>query len=141
MKHVVTGIAADGSSFLESVTAHDGPVTESTSVGVYEHSSPPDLTRPASGIHLDLAPDIGTVTWRLIEFWAGRDIPFHHTDSVDITVVVHGSVDFAVDSETIGLDVGDVVVLNGAGHSWKTEDGCRLLVGMIGARPAGEAAQ
>ncbi|WP_207837197.1 hypothetical protein [Williamsia soli] len=138
MKHVVTGIADDGSSFLESVTVHDGPIVESGSVGVYEHSSVPDLTRPASGILLDLAPEPGTVTWRLIEFWPGRDIPFHHTDSVDISVVVDGTVDFAVDSETIGLDVGDVVVVNGAGHSWKTEVGCRLLVGMVGGRTAAE---
>lgn len=134
MKHVVTGIAEDGSSFLESVTVYDGPVTESASTGVYEHSSAPDITRPATGIHLDLAPDPGSVSWRLVEFWPGRDIPFHHTDSVDVTVVAHGTVDFAVDSETIGLDVGDVVVINGAGHSWKTESGCRLLVGMVGGR-------
>lgn len=133
MKHVVTGIAEDGSSFLESVTVHDGPVEESTSAEVYEHSAAPDLPRPATGILLDFAPQPGVVSWRIIEFWAGRDIPFHHTDSVDITVVVDGTVDFAVDAETIALAAGDVVVVNGAGHSWKTEAGCRLLVGMIGA--------
>ncbi len=65
----------------------------------------------------------------------GGDIPVHHTASVGVSVVVHGSVDFAVDSETIGLDVGDVLLVNGAGHSWNSEDGRRLLVGMIGAHP------
>ncbi|MBA4024717.1 MAG: hypothetical protein C0482_20370 [Gordonia sp.] len=139
MKHVVTGIGEDGKSFLESVSIYDDPTTGPTTISLFENSAVPLLARPVSGDLLEIAPEPGTVTWRIFAFHPGRATPFHHTDSIDISTVVDGTVEFAVDTESIALEAGDVVVVNGAGHSWNTELGCRLLVGMVGGnRPAAE---
>jgi hypothetical protein len=44
---------------------------------------------------------------------------FHRTDSVDVDIVISGSIVLELDEEDVTLDSGDVVVLNGNNHGWR----------------------
>jgi quercetin dioxygenase-like cupin family protein len=44
---------------------------------------------------------------------------FHRTDSVDVDIVLSGSIVLELDEEDVFLDAGDAVVLNGNNHGWR----------------------
>jgi mannose-6-phosphate isomerase-like protein (cupin superfamily) len=67
----------------------------------------------AAGVTLDEAD--GPVSF-------GGDRPgFHKTDSVDVDIVLAGSIVLELDDEEVALATGDVVVLNGSGHAWRND--------------------
>lgn len=59
----------------------------------------------------------------------------HHTDSVDIMVVLDGEIGLEQDDGiTVTLTKGDVLVQNGAAHRWrKTSVPCRICMIALGA--------
>jgi quercetin dioxygenase-like cupin family protein len=97
-------------------------------------ATPPAQPAQAAGAALDAAPEPGQLSWKLVEFPPGRSADSHHTASVDFATLIEGTVEFGTDAETVVLEPGDCVLINGVSHSWHTEPGCRLLVTMLGTR-------
>jgi quercetin dioxygenase-like cupin family protein len=60
----------------------------------------------------------------------------HHADTVDLDVVLAGSVDLILDDGEHPLAPGDSAVVTGVDHAWRAgPEGCRLSVMTIGAAP------
>jgi mannose-6-phosphate isomerase-like protein (cupin superfamily) len=64
-----------------------------------------------AGVTLNEASD-------LLAFDGGRP-GFHTTDSVDVDIVLSGSIVLELDEEEVVLNSGDVVVVNGNAHAWR----------------------
>ena len=64
-----------------------------------------------------------------------RAAGMHMTDSVDIVIVIEGTIGLeAEDGTVVDLKAGDVVVQNGAVHAWRHRDvPCRLCFVNLGA--------
>jgi hypothetical protein len=57
----------------------------------------------------------------------------HHTDTVDLDLVVTGSIDLLLDDGAHHLDTGDCVVITGVDHGWRAgAEGCTLSVVLLG---------
>jgi hypothetical protein len=138
---VVTGVDASG----RSCAVQDGPVTLRGFAGfdgilfsvLYDAPSAPSIAsggRVAETLDLGVPP--GTLSWKLIDYGPGVAFSMHHTDTVDLDLVVAGSVELILDDGAHPLEAGDTAVVTGVDHSWRTgPDGCRLSVMSIGVVP------
>jgi quercetin dioxygenase-like cupin family protein len=79
----------------------------------------------------------GTI-FRLVRYEPGVTARQHRTDSVDYAVVLSGSIQMALDNETVELAAGDMVVQRGTIHNWINAgtDPCVIAFVLIGAAPA-----
>ncbi|KAA9156744.1 cupin domain-containing protein [Amycolatopsis acidicola] len=66
---------------------------------------------------------------------------FHVTDSVDVNLVLSGSVVLELDDGEVALTAGDLVVVNGTRHAWRNDsaEAVRVLSTIIGAARADSA--
>lgn len=142
MRRVVTGTDPEGRSC----------VVEDTDVGatmatpdferheIYRSPSVPPPPRPQGhGEEFPMGIEPGQVLWYLTRMGPGVvDVPFHHTDTVDIGFVLDGSIELLLDDGAHLLRAGDSFVVNGHDHSWRIgRDGCRLCSASIGTPPPG----
>ena len=139
---LITGVDAAG----RSCAASDGPVTlqgEASPDGVgysilYAAASAPSIDDAGgrAADFLDLAVPPGAMRWAVIEYAPGAGFSMHHTDTVDLDVVLSGSVDLILDDGAHPLAPGDSAVVTGVDHAWRAgPDGCRLSVMTIGTSP------
>jgi quercetin dioxygenase-like cupin family protein len=125
-----TGTDAEGRSCILSVSEHSGAVAERVSTALLE--TPLAAREPGQGEFMDVNLQPGTTSWRLVELLPDQELPWHKTRSVDVDVVVTGSVRFGVERETVELSEGDVVIVDGVLHRWNVgPEGCRLLAALI----------
>ena len=64
--------------------------------------------------------------------------PRHHrTNSIDYGVILSGSIQMELDTETVKLDVGDLLVQRGTLHNWINNGTAPCLIAyiLIGANP------
>lgn len=134
MRFLITATDDDGRSYVASITERTGPVSEMATYDIYRGPSVPRRP-PAQALarDFDAGPPVGQTTWKVIEFPPGWGYPAHHSWSVDFSAVIEGTVEFGTDAGTVDLGPGDAVLVNGVSHTWRTNDGCRLLVAMLGA--------
>jgi quercetin dioxygenase-like cupin family protein len=139
---LVTGVDASG----HSCAVQDGPITLQGNAGVdgilysvlYATPSLPSISTGGgrAADFLDLAVPPGAMRWTVIDYAPGAGFSMHHTDTVDLDVVLPGSVDLILDDGEHPLAAGDSVVVTGVDHAWRAgTDGCRLSVMTIGAPP------
>lgn len=66
--------------------------------------------------------------------WApGTTWPSHHTDTLDLDVVLAGSVQLILDEGVHLLTPGDCVVIPGIDHAWRAgPEGCRIGYVLVG---------
>jgi quercetin dioxygenase-like cupin family protein len=142
MRLLVTGVDPSG----RSCVAQDGPVTLQGDANLggllysvlYATPSLPSISTGGGRVadFLDLAVPPGSMRWTLIEYAPGAGFSMHHTDTVDLDVVLSGSVDLILDDGGHLLTVGDSAVVTGVDHAWRAgPDGCRLNVMTIGVAP------
>jgi quercetin dioxygenase-like cupin family protein len=87
---------------------------------------------------LDLVVPPGALRWMAIEYAPGAELSLHHTDTVDLDVVLSGSVELILGDGAHPLAAGDALVVTGVDHAWRAgPEGCRLSVVTIGASPPG----
>jgi quercetin dioxygenase-like cupin family protein len=85
---------------------------------------------------LDLGVAAGAMRWTVIDYAPGARFSMHHTDTVDLDVVLSGSVDLILDDGEHPLAPGDSAVVTGVDHAWRAgPEGCRLSIVTIGASP------
>ena len=79
----------------------------------------------------------GTV-FRVVSFGPGVAPRNHRTDSIDYAVVISGEIDMALDTETVHLKAGDVLVQRGTIHNWvnKGKAPCVIAFTLVSAKSA-----
>lgn len=80
--------------------------------------------------------DNGTV-FRVVSFGPGVAPRNHRTDSIDYAVVMSGEIDMVLDTETVHLKAGDVLVQRGTIHNWVNNGSvpCVIAFSLIAAKP------
>jgi quercetin dioxygenase-like cupin family protein len=104
---------------------------------VFETSSLPPATNPAGPApRLDLALAPGAVRWQVFQYAPGQSYEMHHTDTVDLDIVLAGSIDLVLGDGSHRLEAGDGAVINGVDHAWAASaEGARLSVVFLGTLP------
>jgi len=86
---------------------------------------------------MDLQIGSGRVRWLVIDYEAGAEQEMHHTDTVDLDIVLQGSIELILDDGAHLLRAGDGAVVSGVDHAWRSgAEGCRLSVMFIGTPPS-----
>jgi len=95
-----------------------------------------DDSSDAAALKVNTTQDDGTV-FRIIEYAPGVAPRNHRTNSVDYAVVLSGSIEMELDSGTVQLNAGDVVVQRGTTHNWVNNgsEPCVIAFILIAARP------
>jgi quercetin dioxygenase-like cupin family protein len=80
--------------------------------------------------------DNGSV-FRVVSFGPGVAPRNHRTDSIDYAVVMSGEIDMALDTGTVHLKAGDVLVQRGTVHNWINNGTvpCVIAFALISAKP------
>ncbi len=139
---LITGVDAEG----RSCAVGDDAVTLQAAAGVegilfsvlYSTPSLPSISTGGGRVAglLDLVVPAGAMRWAVIDYAPGAEFSMHHTDTVDLDVVLSGSVDLILDDGEHPLSSGDSVVVTGVDHAWRAgSEGCRLSGVTIGATP------
>ncbi len=85
---------------------------------------------------LNLGVPAGAMRWTVIEYAPGAAFSMHHTDTVDLDIVLSGALELILDDGEHPLAASDSVVVTGVDHAWRAgPDGCRLSVVTIGVSP------
>ncbi|MER7559161.1 cupin domain-containing protein [Nocardioides sp. NPDC126508] len=144
-RRVVTGHTASG----ESVVLSDGPVPVIRTLpedGVAFHevwstsgapaplaAAEPDPTLGALSVP---PPPLGTRI-RINEFLPGHldssglQSPVHRTASVDYGIVLSGEITLVLDSSSVVLRAGDIVVQRGTDHAWANRGSVPAVVAFV----------
>lgn len=79
----------------------------------------------------------GGTVFRVVSFGPGVAPRNHRTDSIDYAVVMSGEIDMALDTGTVHLKAGDVLVQRGTIHNWvnKGEVPCVIAFTLVAAKP------
>jgi quercetin dioxygenase-like cupin family protein len=79
----------------------------------------------------------GTI-FRMVQYSAGVAPRHHRTNSIDYAVVLSGSIELQLDTLTVQLNPGDVLVQRGTIHNWMNNgtEPCVIAFILIGAQPA-----
>lgn len=85
---------------------------------------------------VNTAESDGTVL-RIVQYATGVTPRHHRTNSVDYAVVLSGSIEMELDTETVKLATGDVMVQRGTIHNWINNGTapCVMAYILIGANP------
>jgi hypothetical protein len=128
MRILLTGLDENRrSTVLRELDASDFSTT------LYQHASAPQLPPRGATAFRDLHVPPGGVRWTVLNFAPNTEFELHETDSVDLDVVVAGSIDLVLETGTHHLDAGDGVVIAGVAHGWRV--GCTFSVVLLGASP------
>jgi mannose-6-phosphate isomerase-like protein (cupin superfamily) len=79
----------------------------------------------------------GGSVFRVVSFGPGVSPRNHRTDSIDYAVVISGAIDMVLDTETVQLKAGDVLVQRGTIHNWVNTGSvpCVIAFTLIAAKP------
>lgn len=77
------------------------------------------------------------VVFRVVSFGPGVAPRNHRTDSIDYAVVMSGEIDMVLDTETVRLKAGDVMVQRGTVHNWinNGSEPCVIAFTLVSAKP------
>lgn len=81
-------------------------------------------------------PPNGTV-FRVIDIGPGCTAEMHRTETVDYVVVMSGEMDMVLETGTVHLNPGDVIVQRGTMHNWVNNgtEPCRIAAILIDGQP------
>ncbi|MEJ2376357.1 MAG: cupin domain-containing protein [Pseudolabrys sp.] len=81
----------------------------------------------------------GGSVFRVVSFGPGVAPRTHRTDSIDYAVVISGEIDMELDTGSVHLKAGDVLVQRGTIHNWvnKGTAPCVIAFALIAAKPVG----
>jgi hypothetical protein len=96
---------------------------------------PGDDTGPA-GIH-SLEVPAGLVRWAVTRWGPGYESKMHFTESIDLDCLIEGDLELVLEDASIHLEPGDVVIVPGLKHFWRTKNGATMLYTMISPFPLG----
>ena len=81
--------------------------------------------------------------FRVVSFGPGVAPRNHRTDSIDYAVVISGEIDMVMETGTVRLKAGDVMVQRGTIHDWVNNGTvpCVIAFALIGAKPVASGSQ
>ena len=144
MKLVVAGISADGrSGVVQRTPLEEGDHLRTTQEAPHPaitlwktQENPPKIDRPTHVPARDANCAPGETTWQLVSIPANTVREMHRTDLLSYNVVVSGSVELTLETESVQLVLGDCLVCLGAMHGWRTgQEGVTLSCACIGLEP------
>ena len=142
VRRVVTGHDAQGRAEVlidEQVTNVISPRPGLNSAVIWSSEGfPIDNDGDADPSHKPIATTIdnGTV-FRVISYGPGVAPRNHRTDSIDYAVIVSGEIDMELDTGTVHLKAGDVLVQRGTIHNWvnRGTEPCVIAFVLVAAKP------
>lgn len=80
-----------------------------------------------------LAPVANGSRFAIIDFLPGNADFMHRTDTIDYAIVLSGEIEMRLDTSSVTLKAGDVVIQRGTNHSWvnKSDAPARIAVVLI----------
>ena len=143
VRRIVTGHDRDG----RSTAWIDGPATNATSRRP-GHDSRLIWTTDGAPAHYAAAADAGAASigrspapggtvFRVIDIAPGCTAEMHRTETVDYVIVMAGQMDMVLETGTVPLRAGDVIVQRGTLHNWVNNgtETCRIAAILIDAVP------
>lgn len=144
LRRVVTGFDANGKS---TVVMDGAPPQRATYdvAGKYHgynawllHSVPADLNAMSDPVidgHDRTEPPEGGVVIRITTLMPGFAWPMHETRTIDFGIVLSGKIELGLETGTVLLHPGDIVVQRGTLHSWRPVDGpCTMVFVLADAK-------
>ncbi|KAK3695732.1 hypothetical protein B0T22DRAFT_372052, partial [Podospora appendiculata] len=96
----------------------------------------PDGPAPAGGVWF---PGVNETVLRYCDWAPNSTLAFHRTETIDLGVVTHGTMELTLDSgETRLLRIGDTLVQRGTLHAWRNPSAtewARVVFFLLGAPP------
>jgi mannose-6-phosphate isomerase-like protein (cupin superfamily) len=138
---VITGEDAAGRSKVERVVAVPSSTHEPKARDVVEiwrmASLPPELPfdrqRSVDVAEMDIGVPVGSARTQYMQVGAGFESVRHRTHTLDVVVVISGSIELVLDDAAVQLVPGDTLVMPGITHHWRPgPDGCGLVVTSYG---------
>ena len=81
-------------------------------------------------VDIGLAP--GDVEQRIVRWMPGQSASLHHTHSIDVDVILSGSIDLVLRETALPLTEGDMLIVDGVVHGWTAgPEGCVMSVTLI----------
>jgi len=89
--------------------------------------------------NLGTAPPPNGTRFTVNEFPPGAAGNMHRTETIDYVIVISGEIDMDMDSSTVKLKAGDVMVQRGTNHAWvnRGTQTARVAFVLIDAKPLG----
>jgi hypothetical protein len=133
MNLFVAGVCADGrSGVIQRTSLQEG---ESSRLWKTKET-PPKIDRPTSVPAHPARCAPGETTWQLVSWPANTVREMHRTDLLSYNLVVSGSVELVLETESVHLRTGDCLVCLGVIHGWRAgEEGVTLSSSSIGLEP------
>jgi quercetin dioxygenase-like cupin family protein len=99
-------------------------------------ASSPLHPNPGHAPYMDIPVPSGSALWMVMDYEAGEHQAMHRTDTVDLDIVLEGSMSLTLDDGVHHLAAGDGVIMNAIDHAWTAgPDGCRMSVTFLGTSP------
>ena len=88
---------------------------------------------------LGTAPPSHGTRFAVIDFPPGNVPHMHRTETVDYVIVIEGEIEMDMDSSTVKLKAGDIMIQRGTNHAWANRSGKRTRVAfvLVDAEPLG----
>jgi quercetin dioxygenase-like cupin family protein len=94
---------------------------------------PPRLGHAGTSDFLDMGFGPG-LAWMIIRWEPSSVFPPHYTDTIDLDIVLEGTIELVLDDGAHRLAPGDSVVVQGVDHAWRVgEAGCTVCVVAVSA--------
>ncbi len=96
-----------------------------------------NMTAEDGGERVVATSESGGTVFRVVKYFPGVAPRNHRTDSIDYAVVISGAIDMEMDTETVTLRQGDVLVQRGTIHNWinRGTEPCIIAFVLIDAHP------
>ena len=88
---------------------------------------------------LGTAPPVNGSRFAVIDFPPGNVPHMHRTETIDYVIVLEGEIEMDMDTSTVKLKAGDVMVQRGTNHAWanRSDKRARVAFVLIDAQPIG----
>ena len=88
---------------------------------------------------LGTAPPVNGSRFAVIDFPPGNVPHMHRTETIDYVIVLEGEIEMDMDTSTVKLKAGDVMVQRGTNHAWanRSDKRARVAFVLIDAQPLG----
>lgn len=146
IRRVVTGHDAQGRSTVlidEQVTNQHSPRPGAIFSVIWSSEGFPvnnESSDDPSGKKVPTALDNGTV-FRIVSFGPGVAPRNHRTNSIDYGVVISGEIEMVLETGSVRLKAGDVLVQRGTIHDWINDgaEPCVIAFALIAGKPVSMA--
>jgi quercetin dioxygenase-like cupin family protein len=109
--------------------------TDGTPADIAVGESPDDMGARILGT----APPANGTRFAVIDIPPGNTPHMHRTETIDYVIVIEGEVEMDMDTSTVKLKAGDIMVQRGTNHAWanRGDKRARIAFVLIDAEPLG----